>query len=60
MRFILGLIAGLALGITLPSIAQNPCDQEPTWRIAPPRVGNPEDNRMPLACIVIDGTLRCQ
>lgn len=59
MKFAIGLIFGLALGMTLPSIAQNPCG--PTWgawQVVPPRVGVPE--RIPLACIEIDGALRCQ
>lgn len=61
MKFMLGLIAGVALGMTLPSTAQAPCDREPsTWQIAPPRLGHPGDLRYPLACVEVYGSLKCQ
>lgn len=57
------LIVGLAfvsygLGYIRASEAQGPCDREPTWQIAPPRVGIPD--RVPLACIEVEGVLRCE
>lgn len=60
VKFIAGLVVGLALGATLPSIAQNPCDREPepAWRIAPPRIGDPEA-RQTYCMTFPDGGLKC-
>lgn len=41
--------------------AESPCGPSSTWeapQIAAPRVGIPE--RVPLACIEVDGVLRCE
>ena len=58
MKLALGLIAGLAIGLSLPTLASDPCSTWGAPQIVPPRVGVPEPDR-PLACIQIDGVLRC-
>ena len=49
-----------AVLISETSRGQSPCERESTWQIAPPRLGHPGDLRYPLACVEVDGVLRCQ
>lgn len=58
IKVVTGLVIGLALGLSLPSLARDPCATWGAPQIVPPRVGIPDP--LPLSCILIDGVLRCQ